>query len=238
MTPKLAPSLTTRASRSPLAASAFAPTDLEQLSAAVGVQNLGTVLAHISAGQTVRRLASEINAAASRIHALVAAVKGFTYMDQQSARQPIDVVRGLQDTITVLGSKARTKSVHVELELDADLPRIDGFGGELNQVWANLLDNAIDASRHGRVRIIATAPLGKLVVRVIDDGPGVPPAVLARIFDPFFTTKPVGEGTGLGLDIARRIVQRHHGAIDVISGDQGSEFRVTLPVSQDSTPAS
>jgi signal transduction histidine kinase len=222
----------------PLAASAFAPTDLEQLSAAVGVQNLGTVLAHISAGQTVRRLASEINAAASRIHALVAAVKGFTYMDQQSARQPIDVVRGLQDTITVLGSKARTKSVHVELELDADLPRIDGFGGELNQVWANLLDNAIDASRHGRVRIIATAPLGKLVVRVIDDGPGVPPAVLARIFDPFFTTKPVGEGTGLGLDIARRIVQRHHGAIDVISGDQGSEFRVTLPVSQDSTPAS
>lgn len=215
-----------------LAASDFGPADLASLSATVGVDKLAPVLSHIAAGQTVRRLASEIHAAASRIHALVAAVKGFTYMDQQSTLQPIDISRGLRDTITVLGSKARTKSVEVELEVAPDLPAVDGYGGELNQVWANLLDNAIDASRHGHVRIIASAPLDNVVVRIIDDGPGIPPEISARVFDPFFTTKPVGEGTGLGLDISLRLVHRHHGAIDLLTGEQGTEFRVSLPVSK------
>jgi signal transduction histidine kinase len=219
----------------PLAASAFVPADLDRLSSAVGDDKIGTVLSHIATGQTVRRLASEISAAADRIHALVAAVKGFTYMDQQATRQPIAIDRGLRDTITVLGAKARSRNIVVTLEVAPNLPAVDGFGGELNQVWANLLDNAIDASRHGPVRVIASQPLDHVVVRIIDDGPGIPDAVLARVFDPFFTTKPVGEGTGLGLDIARRIVQRHHGLIDVHTGANGTEFRVTLPVSGDAS---
>ncbi|MEO7996112.1 MAG: HAMP domain-containing sensor histidine kinase, partial [Gemmatimonadaceae bacterium] len=214
-----------------LAASAFGPSDLEALSVAVGVNKIGPVLSHIASEQSVRRLAREINTAASRIHALVDAVKGFTYMDQQTTLQPIAIGRGLSDTIIVLGSKARGKATDVQLEVAPDLPTVNGYGGELNQVWSNLIDNAIDAAPKGKVRVTASVEIGMVVVRVTDNGKGIPDAILARIFDPFFTTKPVGEGTGLGLDISRRIVQRHHGALDVTTGEHGTEFRVTLPVS-------
>ena len=216
----------------PLAESAFAPADLDAIGASVGVDRIGPVLSHLSAVETVRRLASEISTAASRIHALVAAVKGFTYMDQQATLKPIAIGRGLSDTLTVLRSKARAKSVDVELQVPPDLPDVDGYGGELNQVWANLVDNAIDATPKGHVLVSAAAENGHVVVRVVDDGPGIPADVVGRIFDPFFTTKGVGDGTGLGLDIARRIVQRHHGEIDLSTEATGTEFRVTLPVSR------
>ncbi|MEP6835760.1 MAG: ATP-binding protein [Gemmatimonas sp.] len=214
----------------PLASMAYTPADLEEISHNVGVDRMGQVLLHLSSESTVRKLAAEISTAASRIHALVAAVKGFTYMDQQTTLQPIAIGRGLADTITVLGAKARSKFVEVALDVAPALPDVDGYGGELNQVWANLIDNAIDATPKGHVRISAAVELGKVVVRVSDDGPGIPSEIVGRVFDPFFTTKPVGDGTGLGLDIARRITQRHHGAIDVVTGHQGTEFRVTLPV--------
>ena len=220
-----------------LAASAFGTNDLDKLDTFVGTEKIGPVLSHISAEQNVRRLAQEIDTAASRIHALVAAVKGFTYMDQQATLQPIAIGRGLADTITVLGSKARAKSVTVTLKIATDLPSVNGYGGELNQVWSNLLDNAIDATPKGQVRITASVELGQVVVRVSDDGPGIPADVLARIFDPFFTTKPVGEGTGLGLDIARRIVQRHRGVLDVTTKTNGTEFRVTLPAVPATSPS-
>jgi signal transduction histidine kinase len=143
----------------------------------------------------------------------------------------------LSDTITVLRSKARSQSVEVDLHVADDLPAVDGYGGELNQVWANLVDNAIDATPDGHVRIDAAAADGKVVVRVIDDGPGIAPEVVNRMFDPFFTTKEIGQGTGLGLDIARRIVQRHHGTIDVNTGPGGTEFRVTLTASPSAADA-
>jgi signal transduction histidine kinase len=107
------------------------------------------------------------------------------------------------------------------------------FGGELNQVWANLLENALDAvSSAGRVTMSAAREDGRVVVRIVDDGPGIPPDIRSRIFDPFFTTKPIGEGTGLGLDISRRIVQQHGGSIDVDSHPGRTEFRVSLPVAE------
>ena len=118
--------------------------------------------------------------------------------------------------------------------MPADLPRVRGFGGELNQVWANLIDNALDAVERRRAgdgdgaRRRAT----KVVVRVTDDGPGIPPEVKSRIFDPFFTTKPVGKGTGLGLDIVRRLVDRNDGSIEVESEPGRTEFRVGLPVAE------
>ena len=207
------------------------PPDLENLAGMAGLDNLAVVLAYISTGRATRRLASEIDIAASRIHTLVAAVKGFTYLNQQATLQPVAIRRGLEDTVTVLGPKAKAKAVSVEIQVAEHLPDVDGYGGELNQVWANLLDNAIDAAPGGHVRIDAAAEGGHVVVRVIDNGPGIPADVLGRIFDPFFTTKDVGEGTGLGLDIARRIVQRHRGAIDVGTGKGGTEFRVSLPIS-------
>ena len=215
----------------PLAEAGFAPADLEQLSRAVGADNVMPVLAHVAASLTVRQLVTEIDTAASRIHTLVAAVKGFTYVNQQATLQPIAIGRGLADTITVLRSKAKSQQVQIDLHVPDDLPAVEGYGGELNQVWANLVDNAIDATPGGHVRLEASAADGRVMVKVIDDGKGIPPDVLNRVFDPFFTTKEIGHGTGLGLDIARRIVHRHRGAIDVSSGPGRTEFCVSLPIS-------
>jgi signal transduction histidine kinase len=216
----------------PLVAAGIAPDDLEALASTLAADKLQIVLSHLSSAQSVRQLAGEIETAAGRIHSLVAAVKGFTYVNQQATLQPIEIGRGLADTVTVLRAKARAKSVEVTVNVAPGLPAVDGYGGELNQVWANLLDNAIDAARGGHVRLDAGAENGKVVVRVTDDGPGIPDAIVNRIFDPFFTTKDVGEGTGLGLDISRRIVQRHQGTIDLHTGKGGTEFCVTLPASE------
>jgi len=216
----------------PLAEAGIAPADLDQLSEAVGAANVTPVLAQLSASLSVRQLVTEIDTASSRIHTLVAAVKGFTYVNQQATLQPIAIGRGLADTITVLRSKARGKQVEIDLHVPDDLPPVEGYGGELNQVWANLVDNAIDAAPGGHVRLEASAADGRVMVKVIDDGKGIPPDVLSRIFDPFFTTKEIGQGTGLGLDIARRIVHRHRGALDVHSGPGRTEFCVTLPISK------
>jgi signal transduction histidine kinase len=215
----------------PLVAAGIAQDDLEALARMMPAGKMQVVLSHLSSAQSVRQLAGEIELAAGRIHSLVAAVKGFTFVNQQATPQPIEIGRGLADTVTVLRAKARAKSVEVSVSVSPGLPAVDGYGGELNQVWANLLDNAIDAAPGGHVRLDADAENGKVIVRITDDGPGIPDEIVHRIFDPFFTTKDVGEGTGLGLDISRRIVQRHRGTIDLHTGKGGTEFRVTLPAS-------
>jgi signal transduction histidine kinase len=204
---------------------------LDDLAAALAADKLRVALRWVSAGCAVRGLVRDIERAASRVHTLVTAVKGFTYMDQAATPEPVDVRKGLTDTLAVMGAKARGKSVSVAVDVPDDLPRVRGFGSELNQVWANLVDNALDAvSDGGRVTVTARAEGGKVVVRVADNGSGIPPEVKRRIFDPFFTTKPVGKGTGLGLDIVRRLVDRNDGLIDVESEPGRTEFRVTLPV--------
>jgi len=203
---------------------------LDQLAAAVSGEQLRVALRWVAAGCTVRGLARDIERAAARVHELVSAVKGFTYMDRASSPEPVDLAKGLGDTLAVMAAKARTKSASLTVDLPPDLPRVLGFGGELNQVWANLVDNALDAiAEGGHVAVAARAEGPKVVVRVTDDGPGIPPDVMSRIFDPFFTTKPVGEGTGLGLDIVRRLLDRNDGLIDVRSEPGRTEFRVTLP---------
>jgi signal transduction histidine kinase len=131
----------------------------------------------------------------------------------------------------VLAAKARAKSAAVTVNLPADLPHVRGFAGELNQIWANLIDNALDAvADSGRVDVSATCGRQSVVVRVIDNGPGIPEEIRQRIFDPFFTTKPVGKGTGLGLDIVRRLISHNDAAIDVESAPGRTEFRVVLPI--------
>jgi signal transduction histidine kinase len=206
---------------------------LDELAQAADQTRLATAVRYIAMARSVERLAAEIETAASRIHGLVSAVKGFTHMDQASVPKPVDIGRGLVDTVTVLRGKARAKSVELRYDIEPGLPLFDGFGGELNQVWANLIDNALDAvPRAGHVTVIASRDQHAIVVRVVDDGPGIPEEIRDRIFDPFFTTKGVGEGTGLGLDIARRLVERHDGTIDVSSGPGGTEVRVTLPIAR------
>ena len=203
---------------------------LEQLSTSLGPELLGFALRSLGASCRTRLLAAEIETAAARIHHLVAAIKSFTYMDQSNVRRPVNVGQGLTDTLTLLAAKARRKSLDVSVKIEDGLPTVEGFGGELNQVWTNLLDNAIDAApESGHVEVRACLRGGNVMVLVIDDGPGVPDDILERIFDPFFTTKPQGQGTGLGLDIARRLVHEHEGQIEVDTRPGRTEFRVTLP---------
>jgi signal transduction histidine kinase len=206
---------------------------LDKLAESIEGETLDTVLRWVATGATVRGLAEEIEQAAFRIHTLVTAVKGFTYMDQSTTSQPCSVGDGLRNTLAVLRAKAQAKSLAVAVRVDDDLPEVDGFGGELNQVWMNLIDNAIDAApESGHIEVTATREGDSVEVAVVDNGPGIPQEVRDRIFDPFFTTKPVGKGTGLGLDISRRLVQRHNGQIQLTSEPGRTEFRVSLPVAR------
>ncbi len=204
---------------------------LDQLTAAVTGPALNAALWWVAAGCAVRRLASGIQGAAMRISGLVMAIKGFTNMDHAMVAQPVDLGPSLRDTVTVLNSKACEKTVRVTVNLEGELPPVRGFAGELNQIWGNLIENALDAvSAKGRVDVFASREGERVLVRIVDDGPGIPKQDLARIFDPFFTTKPMGQGTGLGLDIVRRLVGHNEGAIDVESKRGRTEFRVTLPI--------
>jgi signal transduction histidine kinase len=214
----------------PLSRSSIGLDALDDLSRAVGDAALPVAVRAVAASRATRHLAWEIETAASRIHALVSAVKGFTHLDQAAVMAPVAIDRNLKDTIAVLNSKARAKSIAVTLQIADDLPVVMGVGGELNQVFANLLDNALDAApEHGKVDIMASRSRGGLCVRFIDNGPGIPPELQKQVFDQFFTTKPIGEGTGLGLDIARRLVRRHDGQIEFDTRPGRTEFRVTLP---------
>jgi signal transduction histidine kinase len=221
-----------------LAETAVTIDQLDTLAAQIGGPALGTALRWAASGCVVRSLASEIQEAAMRVSGLVMAIKGFTHMDQGLVAEPVDLTRGLGNTVSVLRAKARAKSASVAVDVEPGLPSVRGFVGELNQVWANLIDNALDAIPNGgRVEVRATRGATGVDVWVVDNGPGIPAAIRDRIFDPFFTTKPVGQGAGLGLDIVRRLVRHNDGVIDVVSEPGRTEFRVSLPVA-DPAPAS
>ncbi len=157
-------------------------------------------------------------------------------MDQRQMPEAIDLSQGLRDSVALMLHKARKKSIGVTINVEERLPHVLAIGSDLNQVWTNLIDNAIDAAPEaGHVEISARRELKFVVVRVVDDGPGIPADIRERIFDPFFTTKPVGQGTGIGLEIARRYVHRNEGDIDVVSQPGRTEFRVSLPVASEAT---
>lgn len=204
---------------------------LNSLAEAVPGTALNNVLRWAASGCAVRSLASEIRGASMRISSLIMAIKGFTHMDQAMVAERVNPSAGLRNAVTVLNAKATQKSVAVTLDLSADLPQVFGFGAELNQIWGNLIDNALDAAPvGGHVEVSADQEGELVVVRIIDNGPGIPAEVHSRIFDPFFTTKPIGQGTGLGLDIARRLVSHNNGVIDFESQPGRTEFRVSLPI--------
>ncbi len=168
-----------------------------------------------------------------RISGLVTAIKGFTHMDQAAVAEPVDLVQGLSNTIAVLNAKARAKSVAVVVEVEPGLPRVRGFAGELNQIWANLINNAIDAVPiAGRIEVLANREGQSAAVRIVDNGTGIPAQIRERIFEPFFTTKAVGLGTGLGLDIVRRLVRHNDGEIAVESQPGRTEFRIVLRLAE------
>jgi signal transduction histidine kinase len=202
---------------------------LDHLAESLHGEPLRLALQLLIAECAAHQLVVEIQTAASRIYTLVAAVKGFTYMDQATMPKAVDIGQGLSDTLVVLNPKARAKSVTVALEVEENLPPVLGLGGALNQVWANLVDNALDVAASA-VSVTASSHGHSVIVRVVDDGPGIPEAVQKRIFDPFFTTKAPGEGTGLGLDTARRLVIQHRGEIRVESRPGRTELAVIIPI--------
>jgi signal transduction histidine kinase len=204
---------------------------LDRLVLSLQGPDLSAAIRWLATGCLTRRLADEIKVAASRISSLVDAVKGFTHMDLHATPGPVDVGEGLAQTLAIHSAKARSKGVSVRVDINAGLPRAQGLAGELNQIWANLIDNALDAvAPSGSVVITATAEAQHVVVRIIDDGSGIPAEIRGRIFDPFFTTKKVGQGTGLGLDIVKRIVQKHRGTIALESQPGRTQFSVALPL--------
>ncbi|GAB2638644.1 sensor histidine kinase [Kribbella swartbergensis] len=174
-------------------------------------------------------LLGEVKESTRRISELVAAVRSYSQMDRGSI-QTIDVTEGIESTLVMLGHKLRD-GIEVIRSYGADVPRIDAYAGELNQVWTNLIDNAVDAMAGvGTLRITTRTDGDRVVVEFTDSGPGMPPQVVARAFEPFYTTKDVGKGTGLGLDIAQRIVAEHHGGTITINSRPGeTTLSVRLP---------
>jgi signal transduction histidine kinase len=203
---------------------------LARVSASAGAATEAAI-AWVAASLTASGLASEIADSTQRMSQLVGAVKSYAYMDQGDVVD-VDVHEGLETTLVVLNHKLKHTSIEVVRHYDRDLPKLIARGGELNQVWTNLLDNAIAALGESGTITITTRQDGDCaVVDIADDGPGIAPEILDRVFDPFFTTKDVGEGTGLGLDTARRIVQeRHRGSLSVVSSPGKTVFSVWLPM--------
>jgi signal transduction histidine kinase len=200
----------------------------EEVAALLDEQTLGPGLTWVASTLAARSLLQEVGEATRRISTLVDAARSYTQVDRAS-RQRTDVVEGLESTLTMLG--ARLHDVRVQRDYAGGVPAIDAYAGELNQVWTNLVANAVDAmDGQGDLRISTRLDDGEVVVEVADSGPGMAPDVAERAFDAFFTTKDVGRGTGLGLDIARRIVvERHGGSIEIESPGVGTVLRVRLP---------
>jgi signal transduction histidine kinase len=223
----------------PLAETAVTLDGLDRIADRLNGPALTAALRWASAASAVRALASEIQEAAMRISGLVTAVKGFTHMDQATVAEPVDVGSSVNNTVAVLRSKARSRSATVTVSVAPGLPHARGFVGELNQIWANLIDNALDAvPDSGRVDVSAAREHQRIVVRVVNNGDAIPDEIRARLFEPFFTTKPVGKGTGLGLDIVRRLAVHNDAEIDFESVPGRTEFRVSLPIAEAGAPAS
>ena len=207
------------------------PEALESLFSILDADTARAALVRIAASVEVAGLLNEIESSTSRISDLVRAIKEYTYMDQAPV-QNVDIVRGLETTLTILNHKLK-RGVVVQRDYPPAPLLINSFGSELNQVWTNIIDNAIDAmSGQGELRIRAYREEPCVVVEIGDNGPGISPEVKAHIFEPFFTTKGVGEGTGLGLDTVQRIVKKHRGNIQVSSQPGDTRFQVYLPLAQ------
>lgn len=203
---------------------------LKRETSSIPATALSVTLHWIDSGITANSLVATIGDSSNRISDLVQAVKSYSFMDQADM-QEIDVHEGIETTLKILHHKLQ-RGVTVERYYDQSLPKICAYGGELNQVWTNIIDNAVDAmDGHGAITITTRREATCLLVEIADTGPGIPAELQTRIFEPFFTTKPQGEGSGLGLDIAYRIVtQRHGGDIKLKSQPGNTRFQILLPV--------
>ncbi|MES2619206.1 MAG: ATP-binding protein [Bacteroidota bacterium] len=210
--------------------SGFTKTDFENIFTNSGKEEFEYLSQWLENLLTSRQLIKDLGEASKRISNLVGAIKGHVHMDRSSEQQPTNIHNDIDNTLTLLGYKLSEKNIEVVKRYCGNLREVPAFIGELNQVWTNLIDNAIYAMDKGGTLTIETACGEKNIkVCVIDSGKGIPPEIVSRIFDPFFTTKKVGEGIGIGLNLVSRIIQNHDGEIKVNSVPGRTEFTVRIP---------
>ncbi len=214
----------------------FTVDDMDEIGDRVSDKNLSAVLGWIVNNLVTEKLVREIAEASSRISTLVGSIKSYTHMDRGEGKEIVELKHGIINTLTLLDHKLRAKRISSTVQIPPDLPTLKGWPGELNQVWTNLIDNAVDAMPDGG-KIEIKSELDQrsdgsafVYTRVIDNGEGIPEKIRSKIFEPFFTTKAMGAGTGLGLDIVQGIVKHHRGSIKVESEPGRTEFIVCLPV--------
>ncbi len=206
------------------------PIDLEKIIHLTGDQNLMPVLNWIENQLVTKKLLEEIHESSRRISDMVVSIKAYSQMDKAPDKQPADIRKGIESTLIMMGHKLKKKNISVEWDWE-NVPDIPVYIGELNQVWTNLIDNAIDAMNEGgKLKIVVRKNNNSLEVKIIDNGSGIPQDMQSQIFDPFFSTKKFGEGTGLGLDIVQRIIQKHDAQIKVKSKPGETEFILCFPL--------
>jgi signal transduction histidine kinase len=204
--------------------------DFDHLAEHFDEKALSIIAESLGLGSAVFALLAEVGTGSERISEIVKAVKSYSYLDRAPV-QEVDVHEGLDNTVVILRHKLSKTSITVSRDYARDLPHIEAFAGELNQVWTNILDNAIDAlGQHGDIKIRAFKDGDQVVVELADNGPGIPPEIQSRVFEPFFTTKAPGVGTGLGLNIAYNVVHKHYGEIRLKSKPGETCFQVRLPI--------
>ncbi len=204
---------------------------MQRIYDAVGEDSFPSAIEWIENVLTTEKMVDEIDEAANRISSLVASVKGYTHMDSAPEKQPEDMSKGIKSTLTMLNHKLKRKNIIVEKQFEEDVPHPKIMVSEMNQVWTNLIDNAIDAmDQDGQLKIRVYKDLQFVKTDIVDNGSGIPEENLHSIFDPFFTTKGIGEGTGLGLEVVQRIVNQHNGNIKVASKPGETRFTVCIPI--------
>lgn len=210
----------------------FGADDLDVLKERMGVKEFPSMLSWVDNVLTTEKMVGEIKDASKRISTLVNSVKEYSHMDRSGDYEPTDIHQGLRTTLSILNHKIKKNQVTINEEWDDDLPKMAASPGELNQVWTNIIDNALDAMEEtGGTLTIHTERVGDQVnVKISDTGKGIPKDIQNRIFEPFFTTKDIGKGTGLGLETVQRIVENHHGSIKLESEPGKTTFEFCLPI--------
>jgi len=204
--------------------------DLENIRADIGPSSFTKVIPWLENLLSSQRIIKDLSDASQRISHLVASIKSHVHMDQANDLQPTNIHRDIENTLTLLGFKLREKNIEVNKRFCTNMPEVAAYVGELNQVWTNLIDNAIFAlAKNGTLTVETGCDDKHVTVSVIDNGSGISKEIISRIFDPFFTTKKQGEGTGIGLDLVNRIVKKHNGEIKVKSEPGRTEFSVYIP---------
>jgi signal transduction histidine kinase len=211
----------------------FTGKDLEDFKDRIPPRYLPAIFGWINSNLVTKRMVTDIQESSQRISDLVKSVKNFTHMDQGKGKEATDIHSGIRNTLTMLHYRFKKGNVELIEEFDETLPRIPALVGELNQVWTNLIDNALDAmepAHKGQLTIRTERDREYVKISIIDNGPGIPADIQSRIFDPFFTTKEIGKGTGLGLDVVTRIVRQHSGSVKVQSVPGQTAFVLCFPI--------